>query len=287
MKPSRRSQRETRPSRRPLDDEFENGGTKQTTNSSSTTTIKSNNSSPHRPHPKKKIAGGDSNTPTKTINVGSASPHRKLNSPRRKANRTTAISNPSPIIRQGVSFAAAVATNAKDINTQSFPPFQMPNNNNNNVLVPPTLDNITATDCNESTSVVGVQGTEGVVMCETAESTTTIMDNNLTINDEQMSTTPSKDAETNLCNNQDNNFERDNDMDVDMDVDSDDDSKASFDVNDINMDVLDMQRMVNDIMGMDDGDIGDNIHETAAVTDTAFDNDGSSGCQGLDPMMDS
>ena len=122
MKPSRRSQRSTKAPTRPLDDDFEIGSKSKTTNASTTTIIsKSNNSSPRRNHPKKKIAGGDGNTPTKTINVGSASPHRELNSPRRKTNPTTAISNPSPI-RKGVSFANVVAMpkNTKDINTQSL-----------------------------------------------------------------------------------------------------------------------------------------------------------------------
>jgi len=292
MKPSRRSQRSTKAPTRPLDDDFEIGSKSKTTNASTTTIIsKSNNSSPRRNHPKKKIAGGDGNTPTKTINVGSASPHRELNSPRRKTNPTTAISNPSPI-RKGVSFANVVAMpkNAKDINTQSFPPFQKPNNNrNSNVLVPPTLDDISATDCTESTSIVDVQSTGGEIMCETEETTTT--DNNLTINDELMSTTPSKDAGTNLCNNQDNNSERYNDMGMDGDTDTDDDSKASFDVNDvndiINMGQLDMQRMVNDIIGMDNDANGDSSHATTAITGTAFDNDGSSSARGLDPKTDS
>ena len=142
MKPTplRRSLRAVRPRTRPLDEEFENSSTTQTSKGRSTSTKHNNYSPPHH-HPKKKIAGGDSNTPTKTINSGSVSPHREYNSPRRK-NSTTAISKSSPV-RNNVSFADVVA-NAK--------PFEIPNNNNNNnVLAPPTFDDMPADSSSENT----------------------------------------------------------------------------------------------------------------------------------------
>ena len=144
--PPRRSRRTVRRPTRPLDDEFENSSTTQTSKGRSTSTKLNNYSPPHH-HTKKKIAGGDSNTPTKTINTGSVSPHRGFNSPRRK-NSTTAISKSSPV-RKNVSFADVVA-NAKDINTDA--PFEIPkNNNNNNVLAPPTFDDMSADSSNEIT----------------------------------------------------------------------------------------------------------------------------------------
>ena len=142
MKPTplRRSLRAVRPRTRPLDEEFENSSTTQTSKGRSTST-KLNNYSPSHHHTKKKIAGGDSNTPTKTINTGSVSPHREFNSPRRK-NSTTTISKSSPV-RNNVSFADVVA-NAK--------PFEIPNNNNNNnVLAPPTFDDMPADSSSENT----------------------------------------------------------------------------------------------------------------------------------------